>query len=272
MRIRVCLLAVAVCLPGDADAKSFSVECVDNYDPCGGGSLSSDNAECDDFLDILKDAGHTKKWDWREDDVWGNDFRDKAPTEEYSDEADIFYYSGHGTCTGAQGTGCDRPFVCSSNSSAGNNTVVVASQSRWGSLSPNKGKDRWVLTDASCSMQVHPNGSNNANVSILASGWLSAFNGMHLAVGSHCSPSGDIQDSEDRGEDFAEDLTDGDSYTDAWMDDGLIDVEDGACAVTMGGGSNVNIALARMLGEGLSSVVSDTGGKATFLAYSFTCE
>jgi len=121
-------------------------------------------------------------------------------------------------------------------------------------------------------MMVAPNGSNAANVSKLASGWLPAFNGLHLAVGSHCSATGDILDSEDRGEDFAEDLTDGDSYTDAWMDDGLIDVQDGACAVTMAGGSNVAVALNRMLLEGLNFSLPDLGGKAKFLAFSFTCE
>src|SRR5262249_34957634 len=156
------------------------------------------------------------------DNVWGNDFRDPGPTEEYSDEADIFYYSGHGNSNG------DEPSPCANIAVGGSNSVFINTQCRWGSSSPRKGRARWILLDASCSMQVVPNGSNNAIVSKLASGWLPAFDGLHLAVGSHCSPTGDIKDSEDRGEDFAEDLTDGDGYTNAWMDDGLIDVSDGA--------------------------------------------
>jgi hypothetical protein len=272
MKVLRWMVILATSLPTGAMARTFSVECVDNYNACGGNSLSSDNAECDDFQNILKDAGHTKKWDWREGNVWGNDFRDKSPTHEYSDDADIFYYSGHGTCVGGQGATCDRPFTCANTPIGGNNTVVVASQSRWGSLSPNKGIARWMLLDASCSMQVAPNGDNAANVSKLATGWLPAFNGLHMAIGSHCTKTGDILDSEDRGEDFAEDLTDGDSYTSSWMDTGLIDVQDGACAVSMAGGSNVVIAITRMVFEGLGFSLPDTGGKATFLAYSFVCQ
>ena len=234
--------------------------------------LQNRNNVCDDFIDSMHDAGLTEKWDWRDGEVWGNDFRDKSATEEFSDEADIFFYAGHGTCTNGQGHNCDRPFVCTSNSLGGSNTVVIASESRWGSLSPNKGKARWVLMDASCAMQVVPNGSNNAIVSKLASGWLPAFNGLHLATGSHCSPTGDILDDEDRVEDYAEDLADGDTYTDAWMDNGLTDVDDGACAVSMGVGSNVNIALDRVNHESLFHTVNDSGGKPHFLAYSFVCE
>jgi len=150
MKVTKWIFVVAVGLPTVAMAKTFTVECVDNYNACGGNSLSSDNAECDDFQDILIDAGHSKKFDFREGDVWGNDFRDKSPTEEFSDQADIFYYSGHGTCISGLGDTCDRPFTCANTSVGGNNTVVVASQSRWGSLSPNKGKARWMLLDASC--------------------------------------------------------------------------------------------------------------------------
>jgi hypothetical protein len=266
------VVVFAVGLPAAASARTFSVECVDNYAACGGGSLSDANDECDDIQDIMTDAGHTEKWNFRDGDVWGNDFRDKSPTEEFSDEAEVFFYAGHGTCVGGQGKTCDRPFTCANTPKGGNNTVVVASQSRWGSLSPNKGKARWMVHDSSCSMEVVPGGTNAATVSRLATGWLPAFDGMHLAVGGHCSPTADMQDSEDRGEDFVEDLTDGDGFTNAWMDDGLIDVDDGACAVTMAGGSSSFIALTRMLFEGLSFSFNDTGGKATFLAYSYVCE
>ena len=207
------VLCASVFSPAAAQAKTFSVEGVDNYLTCANQMLSSRNDVCDDFIESMTDVGLTKKWDWRDGDVWGNDFPDKSPTFEFSDDADIFFYAGHGTCTGAQGGTCDRPFVCTNNAAGGNNTVVTATQSRWGSLSPNKGKARWVLTDASCTMQVVPGGSNSAVVSKLASGWLPAFNGLHLATGSHCSPTGDILDGEDRAEDFAEDLSDGDTFT-----------------------------------------------------------
>lgn len=271
MKMMKWLVIVVAGIPAQGYARSFSLECVDNYNACGGKSLSSDNAECDDFQDIFIDAGHALKWDWREGNVWGNDFRDNSPTEEYSDETDIFYYSGHGTCTGAQGGTCDRPFTCTNNPIGGSNTVVVATESRWGIASPHAGKARWMLLDASCSVMVAPGGNNSAQVSKLATGWLPAFNGLHLVAGSHCSATGDILDSEDRGEDFAEDLTDGESYTSAWMDDGLIDVQDGACAVTMSGGSSFFVALNRMLLDALGFAFPDSG-KAKFLAYSFVCE
>jgi Family of unknown function (DUF6345) len=273
MRILIGIVALAVLLPAHAQAKTFSVEGVDNYlsSACGKQMLSSRNDVCDDFIDIMTDVGLTKKWNWRDGDVWGNDFRDQSSTEEFSDEADILLYAGHGTCKNRSTGDCDRQFVCTDNSIGGSNTVVNGTESRWGSLSPNKGKTRWVLFDSSCSMEVVPNGSNNAIVAKLAT-WLPAFNGLHLATGSHCSPTGDILDGEDRVEDYAEDLADGDTYTDAWMDNGLNDVQDGACAVSMGAGSNVNIALDRMEHESLFHVVTDTGGKPHFLAYSFVCE
>jgi hypothetical protein len=270
MRKRAWVLALAFGLP--ASAKTFSVECVDNYVSCVNQMLSSRNAVCDDFIDSLSDAGLTKKWDWRDGDVWGNDFRDSVSTEEYSDEADIFFYGGHGTCKGAQGGTCDRPFVCTNNSIGGSNTVVVETQSKWGSLSPSGKKARWVLLDASCVMQVVPSGTNSQIVSKLSSGWFGAFQGLHLATGSHCSPTGDIFDDEDRAEDYAEDLADGDTYSDAWMDNGLTDVQDGACAVIMAVGSTSSIAVSRRDNETLFHSVSDSGGSPHSLAYRFTCE
>ncbi len=273
MRVFVCVFMLVVC-PVLARAGTFSVECVDNYDPCGGGSLSQDNAECDDFQDILKDAGFKKVWDFRDGEVWGNDFRDGASSGEFSDEASIFYYSGHGFCNGSPDHSSDpgisdRPVVCANTPIGGGNTVKMASESRWGSQSNGQGKARWMLFDASCSMTVEPN-NNNGTVKRLAKGWGTVFRGLHLAVGSHGDAGHDILDSEDRGEDFAEDLTDGDTYTDAWMDDGLIDVEDGACAVTMAVGSSVSIATNRRDNETLFHSVSDSGH--SFLAYSYSCE
>lgn len=64
-----------VAFPAAVLARTFSVECVDNYDARGGPSISlnHDNANCNDVHDNFIGAGLSKKWDWREGDVWGND-------------------------------------------------------------------------------------------------------------------------------------------------------------------------------------------------------
>ena len=220
----------------------FSTGAVRDYARCGGSDLPETLEEARLLRSVYQGAGHIPVTWWENGDVWGSDFRDGPGDVEPSGGSelpDLYFFTGHGSCQNPPtSTSPDFLVVCGNFGTP--DTVNIGTQSRWGN---GPGPLKFLIVDASCPMDL---------VS-LAANWFPVFVGLHVAVGHSGTVNADTLDSSVRGYDFAQ-RTIGFAMTGdpfdfanwfipkqsvgwAWMDAGLIDIEDGCSPVAIAAGA-----------------------------------
>ena len=230
----------------------YSTGCVRDYIPngCGGPDLPLTIPEGQAFRNWYTVARHQVVTRWDNGDVWGSDFRDGAGNDldpgGGSELPQIYFYSGHGTCQNPPAANSPDFIVVCGNFGTPNSTVI-GTQSRWGSGTG--GNLQFAFIDASCPMDL---------VS-LANQWFPAFRGLHVAVGHSGTSTADTLDSVLRGSQFAAHtagvqfgfftLIPQLSVGDAWMLDGIIDIQRGCSAVVIAAGANRDEAIDRRENE-----------------------
>jgi len=239
MRIRAWLFAACALSfgLGTAHAQNYSTGAVDIYNTCNTGP---------DLPQTIPEAANVRHWwdlakfpqvsRWENSDVWNTDFTDGSTgdlePQGGSDVANIYFFTGHGTCQNTpQATDPDFLVTCSGGTLGSTN---IGTKSRWGNAG---GHSRFMLLDASCPMDL---------VS-LSNNWFPPFRGLHVATGHSGNRTHDTLDSSSRGDQFAA-RTVGvtttflgivistipkQSVTWAWMNTGLIDVQSQVCAVSI---------------------------------------
>jgi hypothetical protein len=90
-----------------ASAIVLSTGAINNYG--GNGDLHQDIAEANDFRAWYLAAGNSVFTAWTDGNVWGSDFRDQGSPNDMdpsggSDRAQVYYYTGHGSCPASQTT------------------------------------------------------------------------------------------------------------------------------------------------------------------------
>lgn len=244
-------------------ALRYSTGSVNNYG--GTGNLFWDNAEAADFRSWMNGAGHTLFTAWQDGDVWGSDFRDQGNPNDMepsggSDRDQMYYYTGHGSCENPPVPGSGDWLITHGNVSS--DTTRIGTQSFWGN---GGGSLQFMLIDASCPMDLPEIGSE----------WFNPFGGLHIAVGNSGDINHDTQDSEDRGEDFGANLVGSfwhskESVTQAWMDNGTIDVQSQVCAVSIANDATRDAAISRRDNEFLDSGMSKPSGN--WFAWRWVCD
>lgn len=213
-------------------------------------------------------GGHTNISRWENADVWGSDFRDGAGNDLEpqggSGLPDVYFYTGHGICQNPPvATSADFITVCSPNGQP--NTTVIGRSTRWGNDNL-----RYAFIDASCPMDL---------VSLINQ-WVPVFNGLHVATGHSGTTTADTLDSSARGSMFAAltagafgiaplDWVSNRSIGDAWMQTGIIDIENGSCAVVTAAGATEADAIFRSNFERVFSGSSNP--TPNWLAWRWVC-
>ncbi len=230
--------AIVLCLGlTDARAQNFSTGAVNTYSTCNiNPNLELPIEEAKRFRDWYIAAGFPLVTRWENDNVWNTDFTD-GPGKDMdasggSDLPNIYFFSGHGVCQNPP-TATDPDFLVTCSHGVGGFTDIGAS-SRWGNAG---GRLQFAFIDASCPMDLISIGHN----------WFPPFEGLHIATGHSGNVNHDTLDSASRGEQFAMRTTGyqttflgfvistvpAEPVTWAWMDTGLIDVQDQVCAVAV---------------------------------------
>jgi len=218
------------------------------------------------------DLGHfTRITTWQDGDVWGSDFRDGASADSNgsggSDITQVYFYTGHGICQNPP-VATDPDFIVVCGNFGKPDITSIGASSRWGSASG--GQLQFLLLDASCPMDL---------VSI-TNNWFSPFGGLHIATGHSGNAAHDTLDSASRGGSFAS-QTVGFSVgpitiipklpvTYAWMNTGLIEVQDQVCAVSVAAGATEAEAIDRRENEMITDNRSDPANN--WLAWRWVCK
>jgi hypothetical protein len=247
-----------------ATAQTYSTGAVSNYVAagCGGPDLPLSVGVAAGFRFWYNLAGLHLVTAWNNGDVWGSDFRDGTDMDPSggSELPQVYFYNGHGICENppAPGSG-DFIFTCGNFGTP--NLTRIGSSSRWGNAG---GHLQFAFIDASCPMDLPELGTE----------WFPPFQGLHMAVGHSGDVNHDTLNSSTRGSQFA-------AYTvgcpglveafclsfprlfpalpvgDAWMSEGLIDVQPGVCAVAIAAGNDRNDAINRRENETVKSNLSN---------------
>jgi hypothetical protein len=254
----------------------YSTGAVTNYpkNPCGGPSLPAAVPEGEAFRAWYGLAGLINVSRWDNNDVWGSDFRDgpgaDLEPQGGSDLPDVYLFAGHGICQDPvpNATDGDFIFVCSTNGQP--NNTNIGNSSRWGNGS---GRLKFAFIDASCPMDLVSLGAN----------WFPPFQGLHVATGHSGNRTHDTLDSSSRGSLFGA-YTVGYSInfilfkidifpelpaTWAWMNTGLIDVQDEVCAVSIANDATAAAAENRRDNERVKSPMGRPSGN--WYAWRWTC-
>ena len=203
-------------------AREFALECSEDYSECGGTDLPD---ACDEQVFLRSEiesslAIWSKGWDLREANAWPQDWWEADTISggldtSYMDaigKADFSFYAGHGTGAASEPNGSwDLHMGYEAN---GECQATAPGEMILGEQSPdgfgNNGDNEYVMMDASCSMVIGERQQvwENWGPGILMR--------SHQGMGYHGSPN----DADDRGEEFIENIDDGDSNRSAWLDAG----------------------------------------------------
>ena len=243
-------------LLAEAQSFNYSTGAVADYKTCN---------ITPDLPHTIKQAENVRGWlnrgglgnfsRWVNGDVWGSDFRDGTgnnndlESQGGSDRPHIYYFTGHGSCQNPPlATSGDFLLTCGTFGKP--DSTTIGTSSRWGNSG---GVARFIFVDASCPMDL---------VS-LSNQWFPVFRGLHLATGHSGDVGHDTLDSDVRGNEFAAynvglsvmvlgitiQLIPRLSVSEAWMQDGLTDVQSGVCAVALAAGNDRNDAIDRRENE-----------------------
>ncbi|HXI86472.1 MAG TPA: DUF6345 domain-containing protein [Parvularculaceae bacterium] len=229
--------AIAGLISSTAGAQDYSTGAVDIYNTCGVGP---------DLPLTIPEAANVRSWynlahfpnvsRWENADVWNTDFTD-GPGKDMepqggSDLPNIYFFSGHGICQNPPAA--TSPDFISTCSGGVNGNTNIGNSSRWGNSG---GRLQFAFIDASCPMDLVSLGNN----------WFPPFQGLHVAVGHSGRTTNDTLDSSSRGGEFAARTVGARAtflgitiwtiprlpVTWAWMNSGLIDVQNQVCAVSI---------------------------------------
>jgi len=233
----------------NASAIVLSTGAINNYG--GNGDLFQDIAEANDFRAWYIIAGNSVFTAWTDGNVWGSDFRDRGSPNDMdasggSDKAQVYYYTGHGSCPSSQTTTSRVDFFITHGNFGTPDTTHIPTASVWGNSG---GRLQFMLIDASCPTEL-------PEITQL----FPIFGGLHMVTGNSGDVNHDTQDSEDRGNEFGA-QTAGTPFWflpqlpvgDAWMNTGLIDVQDQVCAVAAAAGDTRDDAINRRENERVTS-------------------
>jgi len=275
IRFLVVVAAISLCLGlPNAYALDYSTGAVNVYNTCG---LSPDLPyrieAAKRFRDWYNEAGFHNISRWENDDVWNTDFTD-GPGKDMeagggSDLPNVYLFAGHGSCQNPP-TATDPDYLVTCSHGAGMFTDVGAS-SRWGNAG---GRLQFAFIDASCPMDLVSLGQN----------WFPPFQGLHVATGHSGTSTHDTYDSASRPVEFAMRTTGyqttflgivistvpAEPVTWAWMDTGLIDVQDQVCAVAIANDATRDAAINRRDNEYVFSGWGNPSGN--WYAWRWVCK
>lgn len=255
-------------------ARDFSTGAVNTYSTCGiNPDLALPIEEAKRFRDWYSAAGFPLVTRWENNNVWNTDFTD-GPGKDMdasggSDLPNIYFFSGHGSCQNPP-TATDPDFLVTCSNGVGGFTNIGTS-SRWGNAG---GRLQFAFIDASCPMDLISLGQN----------WFPPFLGLHIATGHSGNTNHDTLDSASRGEEFAMRTTGyqttflgivistvpAEPVTWAWMDTGLIDVQDQVCAVAIANDATRDAAINRRDNEFIWSGFGNPSGN--WYAWRWVCK
>jgi len=249
----------------DASAIVLSTGAINNYG--GSAKLSHDIAEANDFRAWYIFAGNSLFTSWTDGNVWGSDFRDKGSPNDMdasggSDKAQVYYYTGHGTCPSSQTTTSAVDFLVTHGNFGTPDFTHIVTDSVWGNSG---GRLQFMLIDASCPTEL-------PEITQL----FPIFGGLHMVTGNSGDVNHDRLDSEDRGNEFGV-QTAGTPFIffpqlpvgDAWMNTGLIDVQSQVCAVAAAAGDTRDDAINRRENERVTSGWSNPSNN--WMAWKWVC-
>ena len=268
-----------------AEATNYSMGCINNYSPAGiGPDLSNRCTATDGFSAWFNFFGnHRLRFYWHDQLVWPRDYtEDSFPgggdnIEIDWSSADLNVFSGHGSCQNPP-TATSPDFLVTALPRA-SNFIDVQRSLRLGEFPGSgvfgqNGNLDTFMVDASCPMDL---------VS-LTNQWWPVFQGMHLAMGHSGDAGHDNLDSDTKLPTvgmylgplgpfpfFFPGLGGSSSYRTAWMSAGLIDVQDGVCAVIVGTGRTEQEAVNRRDFETPTNRVADAM-PPDWIAWRWTCE
>ncbi len=183
----------------------FGIECIGHFPNARAAGIdAADTPMCfkrsDEFARVLKDAGHTQSFYWGDTDCYELDIRGDiygGDDKSWVDHVDICFISTHGRY-GANGNS-DILFDC-------DQYTMISSTGLW-RLGDTSGENlEWLLLWA-CDI---------VDINNVAARW-NVFGGLHV----FCSSWGLMKNgttTDECGEDVAENLVDGDTVSEAWID------------------------------------------------------
>jgi len=257
-----------------AFARDFSTGAIDIYSTCGAGpDLPYRIEDARRFRNWYTSAGFPLVTRWENDDVWNTDFTDGPGNDMEpsggSDITNIYLFAGHGSCQNPPAASDPDYLVTCSHGTLG--FTDIGASSRWGNAG---GRLQFAFIDASCPMDLV---SINHN-------WFPPFLGLHIATGHSGTSSHDTLDSPSRSESFAMRTTGyqitflgivistipAEPVTWAWMDTGLIDVQNQVCAVSVANDSTRDAAINRRDNEYVWSGFGNPSGN--WYAWRWVCK
>jgi hypothetical protein len=270
----LCAIAAITLTTPSVFGQTYSTGAINTYHTCGlSPDLSNRIEAAKRFRDWYNLAGFPNITRWENDDVWNTDFTD-GPGKDMdasggSDLPNIYLFSGHGSCQNPP-TATDPDFVVTCSHGAGGFTNI-GNSSRWGNAG---GKLQFAFIDASCPMDLIS----------LSHNWYPPFQGLHIATGHSGRATNDTLDSASRPAEFAVRTIGAQTtflgfvistipkepVTWAWMDSGLIDVEDQVCAVAIANDSTRDSAVNRRDNEFVSPAWGRPSGN--WYAWRWVCK
>jgi hypothetical protein len=245
----LCYIAIQPAQTVRASSVIYSTGAINNYG--GNGNLTLCIPEAAAFRTWYQFSGHTLFSAWTDGNVWGSDFRDKGSLNDMepsggSDRAQVYYYTGHGTCPTSQTTTSSVDFLVTHGNFGTPDFTHIVTDSVWGN---NGGKLQFMLIDASCPMELPE-----------ITQYFPVFGGLHMATGNSGDVNHDTQDSVSRGSSFAVQTAGVPIFFlpqlpvgDAWMNTGIIDVQSQVCAVATAAGNTRDDAINRRENEFVTS-------------------
>ena len=178
------------------------VEWVNNFHP---GNCKQNNLEyCDDqavgFFNSMGSHGHTKVFNWGDDNAWETDIKHPnfgGDSLNWSDDVHFFFFDDHG--------GNWDNILHLAFASSHNNCLSPSSEWRLGQKNL-----KWFVA-CGCETVLNTDGSHIGAV------WFGPMQGVHLVLG-FIGDSHDTSWTDDLGEDFADDICDGDTICGSWVD------------------------------------------------------
>jgi len=250
------LVAILLCRIGlrapqtvRANSIVFSTGAINNYG--GNSDLTHDIAEANDFRAWYLLNGNTPFSTWTDGNVWGSDFRDQGSPNDMEpsgggDRAQVYYYTGHGTCPTSQTTTSPVDFLVTHGNFGKPDFTHIVTDSVWGN---NGGRLQFMLIDASCPTEL-------PEITQL----FPIYGGLHMVTGNSGDTQHDTLDSEARGNEFGLETVGLPFFFlpqlpvgDAWMNTGIIDVQSQVCAVAAAAGDTRDDAINRRENEFVTS-------------------
>jgi hypothetical protein len=168
--------------------------------PCNQNNLDYRDDRAEGFYNSMGNHGHTKVFDWGNDNAWETDFRDPSSggdSHNWADNVHFCFFSSHGGLSGAIKTICF----------AVRHTDCNGASNQW-RLGSNRLK--WLVLDC-C------HGVDNTSVGHIVSVWGAPMRGVHLVFG-FIGLGHDGWWTDDLGEDFGDDAGTGSRLANAWLD------------------------------------------------------